>query len=352
MIPYDDKRRWFHVALLIGCLLASSRLGISAESQLTSPAELISRQYQMMTTTVEIKVATSLESKRAAEKAIERAKDEMQAFVDIVNAWDPRSDVSRVNARAGLGAVKIDGRLMRLLLHAREVSDLSGGAFDVTFVPLGMAWNLRSPQFVVPSEEKIAEAKSLVNYKYLDLDTTAGTALLRRAGMKIELGAIAKGAAVEVAARSLKANGFDNALIRASGDMRAMGHKGREPWVIGIQDPRAPRGSILGKVALRDKAITTSGDYEQMVVVDGKRYCHIIDPRTGRPADKSICVTVIAPDAETADALSTTLFILGPEEGIKLCRRLSGVEALFVDPERRITRTSGFPQFMGRKEQP
>ncbi len=298
----------------------------------------------MMTTEVEIKVAALSAQAAEAEAAIERARAAMQEYIDAVNTWDERSDAARINAQAGKEPVRIDDRLMRLLLHAREVSELSGGAFDVTYPPLAQLWNLRAPHFAIPSEKAIARARRLVNYRNLVLDPAAGTAFLRQPEMAIELGAIAKGAAVDTAARSLRESGFANALIRASGDMLAMGDKGGQPWLIGIRHPRGSRTDVIGAVALRDKAICTSGDYEKAIIVDGKRYHHIVDPRTGRPADRTISATVIARDAETADAFSTAFFVLGPKAGLELCERLPNVEALFIDPEMRILRSSGFPE--------
>ncbi|MCX8036895.1 MAG: FAD:protein FMN transferase [Candidatus Sumerlaeia bacterium] len=298
----------------------------------------------MMTTEVEIKVAAPKERARETAAAIERARAAMQKYIDVVNTWDARSDAAKINEQAGKKPVRIDDRLMRLLLHAREVSELSGGAFDVTYPPLARLWNLRAEKFTIPSDETIDRTRPLVNYRNLLLDPEAGTAFLRLEGMAIELGALAKGAAVDAAARSLRESGFANALIRASGDMLALGDKGGQPWLIGIRHPRGARTEVVGAVALRDKAICTSGDYEKAVVVDGKRYHHILDPRTGRPADRTVSVTVIAGNAETADALSTALFVLGPKAGMELCERLPGVEALFIDPEMRILRSSGFPE--------
>lgn len=305
-----------------------------------------------MGTFLHFKVAGPADRADEARQAIEQAKKAVEAFVETVSSWDPRSDTGRINANAGKEPVRIDPRLMQLLLHARGVSEMSGGAFDITFSPLGRLWLLQAEKPIIPTDHLIDQTRDLVNYRDLIIDPQAGTALLRRPGMRIDLGAIAKGAAIDVAARSLKDSGFDNALIEAGGDFYAMGAKPAGPWILGIRNPRGRQHEILGKVPLRDRAIATSGDYEKMVVVDGKRHHHILDPRTGRPADTCISVTVVAPDAETADALSTALFVMGPKDGMALCERLSDVEALFVDTDFNISRSSGFPKLLERKDSP
>lgn len=313
-------------------------------------AEIVAERYPTMGTYVTLKVVAPDGKEDDARKAIEKAKADVQAFVDKVSSWDPRSDTGRINANAGKSPQPIDPALMKILERAQAVSKASDGAFDLTFSPVGRLWLLRPVDPVIPSDADIKRALRLVGYENLVLDPTAGTAFLKKPGMRIDLGAIAKGAAIDVAAASLKNSGFPNALVDAGGDLYAMGKKPDGPWILGVRNPRGDRLELLGKLPLEDKAITTSGDYEKMVEIDGKRYHHILNPKTGRPADRSISVTVIGPDAMTADAWSTTLFILGPEDGRKLCERLERIEALFVDPEFKITRTSGFPKLLERRE--
>lgn len=332
--------------LLIGCFSGT----VFAQSHADTPTTVtgISRTFEMMTTLVEFKVVASPERTDAADAAIERAQQAMQDYVDVINTWDPASNAAQINAQAGKAPVKVDPRLMEILQLSHKVSEMSGGAFDVTFFPLGKVWNVRLPDFKLPTPEEVARARALVDYRELALDPVAGTAFLKRPGMQLELGALAKGAAVDVAIRSLKASGFPDALVRGSGDMFCAGSKGGAPWIIGVQNPRAPRGTALGNVALTDKAITSSGDYEKMKIFNGKRYHHILDPRIGRPAEKAIGTTVIGPQTEVADALSTTLLILGPQDGIEFIKRWPGYEALIVDPEMKITKTPGFPPFIGQ----
>lgn len=332
-----------------GCLLVVILLSLVGAGQ-SVETEIVSGRSAMMGTFVEIKVVAAGDRTAEARRAIELAMRQMQAFVDLVSSWDANSDTSKINANAGKTPVKIDAGLMEVLLGARQVSQMSRGAFDVTFSPVGRLWKLRGVKAVICSDKAIAEALTFVNYEDLVLDTKKGTAFLRREGMRIDLGGIAKGAAVDVGAGSLRSGGFENALINAGGDLYAMGAKPGGPWVVGITDPRNPDGPVIGKHPLCDRAVTTSGDYEKMVEIDGERYHHIIDPRTGRPANGCISTTVIAPDAQSADAFSTAFFVLGPKAGIALCEQLDNVEAALIDRDFNVIYSSGFPKVIERKK--
>jgi thiamine biosynthesis lipoprotein len=328
-------------------------VGILAASGQAEPAvagEIVGGRAMMMGTFVEIKVVAAVGRTAEAQKAIQLAMKQTEAFVELVSSWDANSHTSKINTNAGKTPVKIDPGLMKVLLGARQVSEKSAGAFDITFSAVGRLWKLGPVKEVIPSDKAIAGALTMVNYRDLVLDSRKGTAFLRREGMRIDLGGIAKGAAVDVGARSLRASGFENALINAGGDLWAMGAKPGGPWVVGITDPRNPNGPVIGKHPLCDRAVTTSGDYEKMVEIDGKRYHHIIDPRTGRPADGCISATVIAPDAQTADAFSTAFFVLGPKAGISLCEELDNVEAALIDTDFNVTYSSGFPKVIEREK--
>jgi thiamine biosynthesis lipoprotein len=329
---------WF----LAGVLL------VSVPTEQSIAGEIISGRSTMMGTFIEIKVVAEGGRTAEAPRAIELAMRQMKAFVELVSSWDANSDTSRINASAGKVPVKVDATLMKVLLGAQQVSQVSAGAFDITFSPVGRLWKLRRDDPVIPSDDAIAEALAVVNHKDLVLDRQKGTAFLRRKGMRIDLGGIAKGAAVDVGARSLRTSGFENALIDAGGDLYAMGAKPAGPWVVGITDPRNPDGPVIGRHPVRDRAVTTSGDYEKMVEIAGKRYHHIIDPRTGWPADKCISATVIAPDAQRADAFSTAFFVLGPKAGIALCEKIDDVEAVLIDTDFNVTYSSGFPKVIER----
>jgi len=312
---------------------------------LTSSAKptIVSHSTAMMGTFVDLKVSTPPARADEARAALSSAVDAMEEFIAVVSSWDSASDTSLINAHAGEAPVAIDKRLVALLQRAHEIAEISDGAFDVTFSPVGRLWRLRPENPKIPDDRALESALKLVDYRDLVVDAEAGTAFLKRPEMRIDLGAIAKGAVVDIAVDHLKAKGFPNLLVNAGGDLRASGAKANGPWVVAITAPRGPRNSGIGNLEVRDQAVTTSGDYEKMVTIDGKRYHHILDTKTGRPAEKSISVTVIAPNAERADALSTAFFVLGPVEGLALCERLADTEALFITPDFDAIHSSGFP---------
>jgi len=335
----------FHLETYFVILLMVMQLPMTfASTENDTQIEIVFKRIPLMGTFVDFKVVTPKDRIKEAEKAIERATAAMQDFVDVISSWDPQSDTSKINTNAGKQPIKINERLMRVLLRAREISKLSGGALDVTVSPVGKLWSLEKDNPLIPDNKQIQKALKLVKYKDLILDQKKGTAFLRRRGMRIDLGAIAKGAAVDVGIASLRKSGFENALINAGGDLYAMGSKPDGPWKVGIQAPREEHGKVMMKFEVEDRAVATSGDYEEMVVINGKRYHHILDPKTGRPADKCISVTVIAENAETADALATAFFVLGPDRGMYLSERLPEVEVLFVDSAFKISRSSSFPK--------
>jgi FAD:protein FMN transferase len=307
-------------------------------------AEILSGECVFMNTTVEIQVVEGAGGEAKAKEAMEKASVAMQELANVVNAWDEKSDAGKINANAGKVPVSVDPRLIHILKASKELGVASGGAFDITFFPLGVAWNVRGDDFKIPDAETVKKAKEMVDYRELVLDEKGNTVFLKKAGMRLELGAIAKGSIIDAGIQSLKANGVQGALIRGGGDMYLLGDKGGEPWRIGIQHPRGERDVLLGTVDVRGTALTTSGDYEKYKILNGKRYCHIVDPRTGHPAEKCMAVTVLGPSAEVADGLSTTLFVLGSKEGMELLKKYPGVEALFVEPDLRITKTKGFPE--------
>lgn len=346
--PLPSHRIGPWLAAVLACLVLGGAAWAAKPDGPTTGTAVggIARAFPMMTTTVEMRVVAGEERLEAADAAISRAQAAMQELIDVINTWDPASQAAQINAQAGQAPVKIDPRLMEVLERSQKISAASGGAFDVTFFPLGLAWNVRSEHFTLPTPAQVEAARALVNWRDLVLAPQEGTAFLKRAGMRIELGAIAKGAAVDVAVAALRASGFPDALVRASGDTFCAGSKGGDPWIVGIQHPRGAHGQLLGKVALKNQAITTSGDYEKMKVVNGKRYHHIVDPRTGRPAELAISATVVGPQAETADALATAVLLLGPREGLEFLKQWPGYEALIVDPSLKITRSAGFPPFV------
>ena len=242
----------------------------------------------------------------------------------------PDSVVSQVNARAAREDVVVPPEAFRLFEIAQEAGRLSDGAFDITFQGLGL-WNFGPGEHKVPTPEEVARRLPLVDYRNVKLDPARRTVRFAREGMAVGFGGIGQGYAADLAADALRAGGLRDFLVDVSGDMVIAGSKGGEPWQVGIQDPRGPRGTVVAVVSGYSGALVTSGDYEKYFVIDGKRYHHIIDPKTGCPATECMSVTVFAPRAVTADWMTKPIFVLGPEKGIALAERL-GVHALVYPP--------------------
>jgi thiamine biosynthesis lipoprotein len=279
-----------------------------------------------------------------ARAAIEAALDAVEEAEHRLSPFRDDSVVTKINQAAGVSAVKVDDATFEVLERARQVSELSGGAFDVTFAALSPVWrSLRETPPRVPADQDIEAARALVDYRRLVLDRAARTAFLAGAGMRIDLGGIGQGHGADLAGEALLARGVRDFIVDGGGDLLIHGSKHGAPWKIGIQHPRRRgRTELIGHLTFDgDQAMVTSGDYERFVEIDGVRYHHIFDPRTGRPARGCISVTLTAPDATLADGLSTAVFVMGPVEGMRLVERLDGVEAVIIDEQMNITVSEG-----------
>jgi thiamine biosynthesis lipoprotein len=277
---------------------------------------------------------------RATSDALDAAFDEVARLEDMMSEWRPESQVSRVNDAAGRAPVPVDRELFEVIRESLRIAEVSHGKFDVTWAALRGLWDFNAPDPRPPSRAAAAARARLVRYRDVVLDAAASSVMLRRPGMAIGLGGIAKGYALDRAAAILEARELHDFVIYGGGQVLLRGQKGDRPWRVGIQHPRRP-GVYFAYFSPGPGSVATSGDYEHAFVHEGVRYHHILDPVTGYPAYASVAVTVFAPTALAADAIDTALFILGPEEGQRLARA-EGVEALFIDPQMRIITTRGF----------
>jgi thiamine biosynthesis lipoprotein len=256
--------------------------------------------------------------------------------------------LASLGANAGKDAVAVEPEVFELLVESKRLAQLSRGAFDPTFAALDGVWSFpgRVPAGtaptapgVVPSDEAIDAARALVAYKDLELDPPRKTARLKRAGQKVGLAGLARGYALDRAAKLLTEAGVNDFVLALGGDMVVRGTKAGAPWMVGVQDPRAP--GHFAAMPAGAGAVMTTGDYERAFLLEGKRYHHVIDPRTGRPAASVRSATVLAPDGVTADALATAVFVLGPKRGMALVKRLKGVEAVVVTSKNRVLVSKG-----------
>jgi thiamine biosynthesis lipoprotein len=256
-----------------------------------------------------------------------------------MSPWIDSSDVTRINQSAGKEWVKVSQETLRVIKKTREISELSEGGFDITVGPLTQLWRVAREKGIPPSADELKKKLDLVNFRNVMIDQEEKVFLKKR-GMSIDLGGIAKGYAVDRAFEVLRTLGYKNLIVNAGGDLRVGGSKLDQPWSIGIQDPRSSE-KIMATVTISDSAIATSGDYEKFFIYQGKRYHHIFNPKDGLPSDGCQSVTIICKEGMVADALATAVFVLGPEKGYVLCQKLKGVDCLIVDKEGKIILAPG-----------
>jgi thiamine biosynthesis lipoprotein len=275
-------------------------------------------------------------------EAFEKVFHEFDRLDRLMSVWKEGSDVLRLNAAAGKQAVAISPDVRDVLLAAQKVSEWTEGKFDVTFGVLSGLWKFdHDLDGNIPPRADVLARLPLIDYQQLVVDETKSTAFLKKKGMRVHLGGIGKGYAVDRAAAILRGRGFNDFMIQSGGDLYVAGTRGDRAWRAGIQDPRGPEGNSFAAMDLTDAAFTTSGDYERFFMKDGRRYHHIIDPDTGEPSQGSRSVTIIAKTATLADALDTGIFILGPEKGMALIERLNGVEGVIVTSSNNVMVSSG-----------
>jgi len=276
----------------------------------------------------------------SAEAAIRDAFDEMERVEGLMSRRIPGSDVSRINGWAGIKAVPVSADVLRVIRRAEEISRASEGYFDITIGALLDLWGFEGDEGRLPARGEVSEALDGVGYTTIHVDERAFTVELKKKGMRIDLGGIAKGYAVDRAVELLRGRGYRNMIVNAGGDIRVSGRKTHGPWVIGIQDPR-DRSRILATIDAEEISVATSGDYERYFVREGKRYHHLLNPFTGLPARECRSVTILAKDALSADALTTAVFVMGPQRGLRLIEAMEGVEGLIISADGKITQSEG-----------
>ena len=249
----------------------------------------------------------------------------------LISSWDPNSQTAEINRQAGKKAVKVDSELFQLIERSIGISKLTDGAFDISYASMDKVWNFDGSMKKLPSEEQIAASVAKVGYQNILLDKQKNTVFLKQEGMKIGFGAIGKGYAADKAKALLISKGVSSGIINASGDMNTWGTQpDGSPWTIGIINPMN-KEKVFSWFSLEHNAVVTSGNYEKFIRIDGKRYSHIIDPRTGIPSNGIISCTIFASKAELADALATATFVMGVESGLFLIDQLPNTEAILID---------------------
>jgi thiamine biosynthesis lipoprotein len=303
------------------------------------PVKVDVRENAMGTSVTFVAFTTPLVDDTAARNAMAKAFAEIVRLEAILSEWRKDSDIGRINQTPGEW-VKVGPESLEVTKKGVWAGSVSEGVFDITFQAMSDVWKFGSasdPKPRVPTRAEIEPRRKLVDYRRVELDDTASSVRVGK-GQQLGLGGIAKGYIVDRAARVLRDAGLDAFLVQAGGDLYGAGKKpDGSPWVSGIQDPRGSVGEFFATIALENHAFSTAGDYARSYVVNGKRYHHIIDPRTGYPATACRSVTVWAEDAFVADVVDDIVFILGPEKGLPLVESLEGVGAVIVDAKNRVT---------------
>jgi thiamine biosynthesis lipoprotein len=272
-------------------------------------------------------------------QAIDAVLDEMRHIDETMSTYKPTSEVSQVNARAADGPMHISKELFDLLTAARQYSEITDGAFDITYASVGYLYDFR--KHVRPDDAQIAQALPAINYRHVILDPANQTVKFSQKGVRIDLGGIAKGYSVDCGIDVLKGLGYTRAYVGAGGDSRIIGDRFGKPWMVGIRDPMKGEGNVIARIPLVDAAISTSGDYERFFEEKGVRYHHIIDPHTGHSASKVRSATVIGPYATRTDGLSKTAFVLGPDKALEIYNRLKDIDAIIVELDGTVVTTEG-----------
>jgi len=278
----------------------------------------------------------------AARAAFDDVFAEFTRLEQLMSTWIADSDVARINREAGVQPVPASAEVREVLKTARQMSEWTGGKFDVTFGVLSGLWKFDHDQNnVIPDMRDVRTRLPLIDYRAIQIDDAAGTVFLARKGMSMHLGGIGKGYAIDRAAAMFRLRGLRDFMVQSGGDIYVGGLKDGRPWRLAIQDPRGPANRAFAELDLTDGTFSTSGDYERYFLKHGRRYHHILDPATGEPARGTRSVTIVSNLAVLADGLSTGVFLMGPDAGMALIERLADVEGVIVSDTNEVLISSG-----------
>lgn len=311
-------------------------LALLAAAPALARAEWIQREAAIMGTRCVVELWSV--DRNAGERAIEAVFDEFRRIDRAMSTYKPDSEISAVNARAARAPVRVSRELYDLVATSLEYSRLTRGAFDITYASVGYLYDYRAR--VHPDDAKIAAALPGIDWRHVELLPQRTAIRFRRPGVRIDLGGIAKGYAVDRGIEVLRRLGIDRAMVNAGGDTRIIGDRFGRPWIVGIRHPDDENRVAL-RLPLTDVALSTSGDYERYFEEDGVRYHHILDPATGQSARKVRSVTIIAATATRSDALTKSVFVMGAREGIEFIDTLGDVDAIAIDPEGKVYYSRG-----------
>lgn len=291
--------------------------------------QIYKRSLMLMGCDFEVTVVA--DDARLGNQYIDMAVEEISRIEKLISSWNANSETTKINNNAGISPVKVNPELYALIERANTISLLTDGAFDISFASVDKLWKFDGTMNQMPDEQIIISSVKLVGYENIVLNSKDTTVFLTKKGMKIGFGAIGKGYAADMAKKLLLEEGVSSGIVNASGDINTWG---RQPdgsvWQVAITNP-LDKNKAFALLPVTDGAVVTSGSYEKFAMVDGKRYAHIINPKTGYPAEGIISVTIFAPQAELADALATSVFVMGKDVGLSLIDQLPNTECIIVD---------------------
>ncbi|WP_262315688.1 FAD:protein FMN transferase [Lacticaseibacillus parakribbianus] len=330
------------VATLAGCKPKDATPKSSASS--SQAAALLNTPYEdtrfLMGTVVTLRIYDQGKS-----KVMTKAFDRIEALADAITVNQKGSQVDAINAAAGEKAVKVDPDVFNLVKYAKNWSEKSNGSFDLAIGPITSLWHIGFNDARKPAQSEIDAVLPLVHYQDVELNAAKRTVYLKKKGMKIDLGGIAKGYITDLATATMKANGVTTAILDLGGNIYVLGHSPKAPgkdWTIGIQDPKKTRGTSIGTLPASNQTIVTSGIYERYLKVDGKIYMHLMNPKTGYPFDNNLMgVSIITKKSVNGDALSTATFDKGLRGGLAFIEKQKDAEAIFITKDKKVYISSG-----------
>ncbi|MBU2996909.1 FAD:protein FMN transferase [Cellulophaga baltica] len=297
------------------------------------------KSMKLMGSRFDITIVDTSEEK--ANKHILEAVAEINRIEKIISSWDSDSETSKINKNAGIKPVKVSAELISLIERAIKISEISDGAFDITYASMDKIWKFDGTMKNIPTALEMEQSVKKVGYKNIVLDKEASTVFLKNKGVKIGFGAIGKGYAADKAKALMKSKNIFAGIINASGDLSAWGKQASgEKWIVGISNP-LDKEKVFSWLPIMDSSVATSGNYEKFILCKGEKYSHIIDPRTGYPSKGINSVTIFSKSAELCDALATAVFIMGKDTGLSFINQLKGVDVIIVDSNNEIHKSEG-----------
>lgn len=301
----------------------------------TDEGALHKRTLRLMGNRFEISVIAA--DSLFADKCIDAAITEIQRIEKLLTTFSDNSATNYINAHAGINPVKTEREVLELILRSKKISDITQGSFDISYGSVDKTlWNFDTTITSLPDADTAKKSVRLINYRNIIIDEKAGTVFLKEKGMRIGFGGIGKGYAADRAKQTLQQMGIKSGIVNAAGDLTAWGYQQNgSTWTIGIANPDAAEHPFSA-LNITDKAVATSGNYEKFVIIDGKKYSHTINPKTGLPVTGIKSVTIIAPSAELADALATPVMVMGLQPGLHLINQLPDINCIIVTDDNKL----------------